>query len=1474
MQNKIIIIALTALMSFGQVSGQINESFDDGNFTENPVWTGDTDKFMVQTPLSSGDGSIDPQWQADEFLLQSMPNMGDAVLVTESTRAYGEWLFSVADGKNWRISSTNDFAVIFMSDTNDPALLKDGAQNFNGYYLRFDGSTMHNFVLYRQTGTTSTPLIDSGFPDGEDGTASTAFTIKITREPNGGWNLYIDEGLYTEPTTHRGSATDNEVTTSNYFAFATNIANPSVARVAYIDNIITREPYVDTEPPFVDQVAFTNQQTIKLTLDEISETTTTQNVANYNLTGIGNPQSAIHNGAILTEILLQFDYSFSANEALTLAITGVEDIAGNAMDTTFQFTAPSTLGMSITESFTDGNLTQAPTWTGETDNFEIVSPEIEGDGAFPSNAQHDGFVLRSAPNTTSSAMIFETFRAYGQWSFNIADGSGWEISSTNDFQIILVSDSNEPANLKVGSMNFNGYFLRFDGSTGDVFVLYKQTGTTSTPIITTTFPEYSGTEDDGTTPKPYAVKITRTNDDGWKLYIDETWENEAYTLRGTSTDNEIQSGIYFGVATNISTPSEKRVAYFDNIYAGEIIYDTEPPLLSSIQIKNENTLKLNFNEPLDTLQIGADNFSVASGNPISQITHANYGMNIFLQFQNNFTLLETDTLFISELSDLEGNAIADTSATFTYITATPGDVVINEIFFDTYPPVGLPEYDYLELYNNSGFDINLENWTLTISDDERTFPNVNLPANGYLIITSSSAVIEYENYGQTIGLITTTMLTNTGASIVLQDTLGQIIHSIEYTQDWYGDKDKIDGGWSIEQIDPNAICAMENNWRASVAEIGGTPGSINSVDAENPDNTAPAITDISITTPQSITILLSENIPVTNINSQHISISADLGVLLYEQNPDNKKLWTISTSNEIPERTEISISFTNISDFCGNTLSDTTLRIYRVSPVFQQVVFNEIMAKPAPDDGIQYEYVELVNRDTLPISLQNWQFWVGSRYWTIGNITIEPDEYLLILPEYMAAHPNAPEKAIYFFDEADLTDGGTMLKLTDPDNNIITWVDYDDNWHTNNLHTLGGYALERIDIQHLCGGAENWQTSTATNHGTPGAPNSIAGITTDETLPEALFYIVPQDTTLQVEFDSPIWPDTTIANIAINDVDITQAWIEHPSGNTLTMRLSEPLQPDVTYQMTISQYKDCNMNPMEATQFTFEVPQSPEKNDLIINEVLFNPETGCNDFVELLNISNKYLAIDELNVANATADGYPENIKSISDKRYVLAPNSYYVFTAEYDCLEASYSPVEKKQTILTTLPSMADAEGSIMILDKLGNTIDMLQYTEKMHNSLLTSKDGVSLERVSPLAASDNPSNWVSAAADAGFATPTRQNSNYNNKPITENNISLLSETFSPNGDGFEDYLQINYKFAKGNNIINIRILDHTGRVVRHLINNESVSVEGFVNWDGTDDDQHKQPIGVYIVHSEWYDEDGNLKSDTRTCVLAGELR
>lgn len=74
------------------------------------------------------------------------------------------------------------------------------------------------------------------------------------------------------------------------------------------------------------------------------------------------------------------------------------------------------------------------------------------------------------------------------------------------------------------------------------------------------------------------------------------------------------------------------------------------------------------------------------------------------------------------------------------VTDTPGDIVINEFMADNETTVTDQdgEYDdWIELYNNTDNDFSLEGWYLTddaAEPDLWVFPDVSIPANGYLIV--------------------------------------------------------------------------------------------------------------------------------------------------------------------------------------------------------------------------------------------------------------------------------------------------------------------------------------------------------------------------------------------------------------------------------------------------------------------------------------------------------------------------------------------------------------------------------------------------------------------------------------------------------------------------------------------------------------------------------------------------------------------
>ncbi|NJK83715.1 MAG: lamin tail domain-containing protein, partial [Saprospiraceae bacterium] len=157
----------------------------------------------------------------------------------------------------------------------------------------------------------------------------------------------------------------------------------------------------------------------------------------------------------------------------------------------------------------------------------------------------------------------------------------------------------------------------------------------------------------------------------------------------------------------------------------------------------------------------------------------------------------------------------------------PYDLLLTEIMADPSPTVGLPDVEYLELYNNSKKVFNLKGFILATPRKEIALPDYVLLPGQYVVLYKGAQNLFINN---NLGLDDFLTLTNSGDDVALVAPDGTIIHTVSYTLDWYKNSSKSDGGWSLEMVNPQNICNVDGtNWQASENGNGGTPGNRNAV---------------------------------------------------------------------------------------------------------------------------------------------------------------------------------------------------------------------------------------------------------------------------------------------------------------------------------------------------------------------------------------------------------------------------------------------------------------------------------------------------------------------------------------------------------------------------------------------------------------------------------------------------------------------
>ncbi|MEI8113194.1 MAG: gliding motility-associated C-terminal domain-containing protein [Bacteroidia bacterium] len=313
---------------------------------------------------------------------------------------------------------------------------------------------------------------------------------------------------------------------------------------------------------------------------------------------------------------------------------------------------------------------------------------------------------------------------------------------------------------------------------------------------------------------------------------------------------------------------------------------------------------------------------------------------------------------------------------------------------------------------------------------------------------------------------------------------------------------------------------------------------------------------------------------------------------------------------------------------------------------------------------------------------------------------------------------------------------------------------------------------------------------------------------------------------------------------------------------------------DSELSLTISGISSLSGKTMAPETKAFSYSFSPEFGSILINEVLFNPFSGGTDFVELINISESTVPVHRLMLAARNDTMALKQIYPVSSEKRYLKSGEFLVCTKDPVIIQSQYITFNPATFCsMKSFPSYPDDAGTVVLLNDSLEVLDEFHYSAKMHSPFLADENGVSLERISLEKPTGDRNNWASAAASVGFASPGLPNSQTESKAELQDEISTEPQVFSPNGDGYNDELTINFKLSKPGFMANVRIFDAAGRQVKYLVKNQSLSQEGNWLWNGENDNGQRMILGVYIILVEVFDRDGNVKAFKKTCTLTDRL-
>lgn len=519
------------------------------------------------------------------------------------------------------------------------------------------------------------------------------------------------------------------------------------------------------------------------------------------------------------------------------------------------------------------------------------------------------------------------------------------------------------------------------------------------------------------------------------------------------------------------------------------------------------------------------------------------------------------------------------------------------------------------------------------------------------------------------------------------------------------------------------------------------------------------------------------------------------------------------------------------------------------------LIINELMVNPNNVAALpSFEYIELYNNSGSTVNLASITLQINNNQTSLPTYFLAPQQYVILCSadavDDFSRYGNAIAPSRWYA----LANTGATVRLLQQ-NTVIDQVSYRDSWYNSPSKRNGGWSLERINPDWLCDINLNWSATLSLTGGTPGKANTIFNKRHKPDLQLINYEMDNNRLTLEFNIDASYWTDVTTPIFEIQDFDTARSF--EVTDNKVVLIFSKMLEERTLYSLRVRSLTLCNI-PLEEQLFSLFYQPTVSTKDILISEILFNPKEGGVDFVEIYNNSNLPINIQGFTLGN----------RVVTHDFYLLQPQQYLALTTNKRVLLQQY-PNAFADNILevAALPPYPNQQGIVTLFDNKNQLIDSIYYNANMHGELMQNVKGISLER-----RSFQDIKFYSASTLAGGATPGYQNSTATLN-IPQNRIYLASKTMSPDGDGFEDELQLLYELVEPNYLITAEIYNDKGILVKRLAHLHHAGTHGQLQWDGKDKYGNHCKQGHYICSVQIFNTDGKAQQFKQPFVLINSL-